>query len=121
MPSTHKKIVVRKLNRDTVQGHAAPVFVHDGKLELLNLEGNVVTLELSDVKSVYFVRDFNDLDGLGRKTFVTRPRTAGLWVRLRFRDNEVIEGLMTNDLTQIAPEGYLISPPDTRSNIQRIF
>ncbi|HMC32464.1 MAG TPA: hypothetical protein VKL99_16630, partial [Candidatus Angelobacter sp.] len=26
-----------------------------------------------------------------------------------------------NDLTQVAPEGYLITPPDTRSNIQRVF
>jgi hypothetical protein len=28
---------------------------------------------------------------------------------------------MPNDLAQIAPEGYFINPPDTRSNTQRIF
>ena len=28
---------------------------------------------------------------------------------------------MPNDLSQITPEGYLINPPDTRSNTQRIF
>jgi hypothetical protein len=28
---------------------------------------------------------------------------------------------MANDLTQVIPEGYLITPPDTRGNIQRIF
>src|SRR2546423_15540616 len=121
MPSTHKKIVVRKLDRDTVQGYVSPQFVVAGKLELLNTAGNVVSLDLNDVKAAYFVRDFGDADSLLRKTFVTRPRTAGLWVRLRFRDNDVIEGLLANDLTQVAPEGYLISPPDTRSNIQRIF
>jgi hypothetical protein len=44
-----------------------------------------------------------------------------LWVRLRFKDNEILEGLMPADLTQTTPEGFLISPPDQRSNTQRIF
>jgi hypothetical protein len=42
-------------------------------------------------------------------------------VRLKFNDNDVLEGMMPNDLIQIAAEGYLITPPDTRGNIQRIF
>jgi hypothetical protein len=88
---------------------------------MLNTAGNVVSIDLKEVKGVYFVRDFGDAEALGRKTFTTRPRTEGLWVRLRFRDNEVMEGMMPNDLTQITPEGYLINPPDTRSNTQRIF
>jgi hypothetical protein len=40
---------------------------------------------------------------------------------MRFRDNEVMEGLMPNDLTHLGPDGYLVTPPDTRSNTQRIF
>src|SRR5690349_25173636 len=106
MPSTHKKVIVRKMDRDTVAGFVAPMFLVDGKVEMLNTAGNVVSVELRDIKGVYFVRDFNDVEPPGRKTFVTRPRTAGLWVRLKFRDNEVIEGMMPNDLAQIAPEGY---------------
>jgi hypothetical protein len=121
MPSTHKKVIVRKMDRDSVSGFVAPVFLVDGKVEMLNTAGNVVSIELRDIKGVYFVRDFTDTDTPGRKTFVTRPRTAGLWVRIRFRDNEIIEGMMPNDLAQIAPEGYFINPPDTRSNTQRIF
>jgi len=109
------------MDRDSVQGFVGAQFVVDGKLELLNTAGNVVSIDLRDVKGVFFVRDFNDSEGLLRKTFTTRPRTAGLWVRLRFRDNDVVEGLMPNDLTQITAEGFLVNPPDTRSNIQRIF
>ena len=70
---------------------------------------------------MYFVRDFSDSETFTRKTFTTRPRTEGLWVRISFKDNEVIEGMMLNDLIQIAPEGFLVIPPDTRSNTQRIF
>jgi hypothetical protein len=121
MASTHKKVTVRKLDRDTMNGYVSTTFVVDGKLEMLNTAGNLVTVDLKDIKCVYFVRDFGDADELNRKTFTTRPRTEGLWVRLRFKDNDVLEGMMANDLTQVSPEGYLVNPPDTRSNTQRIY
>lgn len=122
MPSTHKKVIVRKMDRDSVNGYVSPTnFIQDGRLELLNIAGNVVGIELRDIKGVYFVRDFADSDAGARKTFTTRPRTEGLWVRLRFKDNEVLEGMMPNDLTQNIAEGYFVNPPDLRSNTQRIF
>jgi hypothetical protein len=122
MPSTHKKVIVRKMDRDTINGYVAPAhFVHEGKLELLNTAGNVVTIDLRDIKGIYFVREFSDSESLTRKTFTTRPRTEGLWVRLRFKDNEVLEGMMPNDLSLTTAEGFLINPPDLRANTQRIF
>jgi len=122
MPSTHKKVIVRKMDRDSVSGYVAPAqFVQDGKLELLNTAGNVVGIDLREIKGVYFVREFGDSESLTRKTFTSRPRSEGLWVRLRFKDNEVLEGLMPADLVQSLPEGYLVNPPDQRSNTQRIF
>lgn len=122
MPSTHKKVIVRKIGRDLLSGYVSPAhFVVEGKLELLNQDGKVVSIDLAEIKSVDFVRDFSDLAATARKTFTTRPRTEGLWVRLKFIDNDVVEGLMANDLTQVIPEGYLITPPDTRGNTQRIF
>jgi hypothetical protein len=121
MSSTHKKITVRKLDRDTMNGFVSAAFLNEGKLEMLNTAGNLVTVDLKEIKCVFFVRNFGDADDLARKTFTTRPRTEGLWVRLRFKDNDLMEGMMPNDLTQINPEGYMINPPDTRSNTQRIF
>ena len=121
MASTHKKVVVRKLDRDSLNGFVGASFISEGKLELLNTAGNVVLIELRDIKSVYFVRDFNDSEDLTRKTFTSRPRAEGLWVRMRFRDNDIVEGLMPNDLVQLIPEGFFVNPPDTRSNTQRIF
>ena len=122
MPSTHKKVIVRKADRDSVSGYVAPAnFVVDGKLELLNTAGNVVAVDLHDIRAVYFVREFSDSEVLTRKTFTTRPRTEGLWVRLKFKDSEIIEGIMPNDLVQNPSDGFLITPPDLRSNTQRIF
>jgi len=122
MPSTHKKVVVRKMDRDSINGHVSPAnFVREGKLELLNTSGNVVAIDLKDIKAVYFVREFGDFESPGRKTFTSRPRTEGLWVRLKFKDNEVLEGMMPNDLSLTTAEGFLINPPDLRSNTQRIY
>jgi hypothetical protein len=122
MPSTHKKVIVRKLDRDSLTGYVAGSnFVADDKLELLTQSGKVIFIDLREVKGVYFVRDFGDTESLGRKTFTTRPRSEGLWIRIEFVDNDVLEGLMPNDLTLLTGEGYLIIPPDTRSNTQRIF
>jgi hypothetical protein len=122
MPSTHKKVIVRKMDRDTVSGYVAPAqFVHEGKLELLNTSGTVISMDLREIKGVYFVREFGDSESLTRKTFTSRPRSEGLWVRLRFKDSEILEGLMPADLTQTTPEGFLVNPPDQRSNTQRIF
>jgi hypothetical protein len=122
MPSTHKKVIVRKHDRDSISGFVSPAnFVVEGKLELLNTSGNVVAIGLEEIKAVYFVRDFSDADLMIRKTFTTRPRTEGLWVRMKFKDNEVIEGILPNDLTQNPNEGFLMNPPDLRSNTQRVF
>jgi hypothetical protein len=122
MPSTRKKVIVRKLGRDSVSGYVVTAnFVSEGKLELLNTSGKVITIDLDEIKTVDFVRDFADSGGPSRKTFTTRPRTEGLWVRLKFIDNDVIEGMLPNDLRQISAEGFLITPPDTRANIQRLF
>jgi hypothetical protein len=122
MPSTHKKVIVRKMDRDSVSGYVSPAaFINDGKVEVLNTAGTVIAIDLREIKGVYFVREFGEAESLTRKTFTSRPRAEGLWVRLRFKDSEVLEGLMPADLMLATPEGYLVNPPDQRSNTQRIF
>jgi hypothetical protein len=122
MPSTHKKVIVRKLDRDSVNGYVSPAnFLVDGKFEMLNTAGNVVAIDLREIKIAYFVREFTEAGAPQRKTFANRPRTEGLWVRLKFKDGEVMEGMMPNDLTQSMPEGYVVNPPDLRANTQRMF
>src|SRR5215475_9439924 len=116
MPSTHKKVIVRKMDRDSVSGYVSPAqFVNEGKIDVLNTAGTVVSVDLREIKGVYFVRELGDSESLTRKTFTTRPRAEGLWVRLHFKDNEILEGLMPSDLTQSTPEGFLVNPPDQRS------
>ena len=127
MPVGRKKVIVRKLSRDWLSGYLPPAaFVVEQQVELLDLGGKLVSVPLPDVKWICFVRDFQSGDvqqpeRLLRKTFVTRPRSQGLWVRARLKDNDVIEGLAQNDLTLLEGDGLFLIPPDTRSNTQRIF
>jgi hypothetical protein len=127
MPVSRKKVIVRKLSRDWLSGYLPPsAFIADEQAELLDLAGKLIPVPMAEVKWICFVRDFQSGDAsqperLLRKTFVTRPRSQGLWVRARLKDNDLIEGLAQNDLTLLEGEGLFLIPPDTRSNTQRIF
>ena len=127
MPVSRKKVIVRKLSRDWLSGYLPPAaFVVQEQAELLDLAGKLVSVSMAEVKWICFVRDFqsgdvNQPERLLRKTFVARPRSEGLWVRARLKDNDLIEGLVQNDLTLLEGEGLFLIPPDTRSNTQRIF
>jgi hypothetical protein len=71
---------------------------------------------------VCFVKDFDGGDfSAERRLFSYRPKTAGLWVRMHFKDHDVVDGLLANDLTQLEAYGYSVLPPDPNSNSQRLF
>jgi hypothetical protein len=144
MSSTHKKVIVRRLLGDTLPGYL-PLsgFVRlraaekDRVIDLLDLSGRVIQIALSEIKHICYVRDFNLNDPLTperltRKTFLARPRTEGLWLRLTFRgpstpssEPEQFEGLAPLDaalLDDILNDaGLFLIPPDVRSNTQRIY
>jgi hypothetical protein len=116
---------VRKFSRDWQSGYVNPQgFVHNNRLELLDSTGKVLTISIEEIKMMCFVREFlngEDPERLIRRSFTSRPRTPGLWLRLRLRDGEEIEGLASNDVSLVEPEGIQFAPPDMRSNTQRIF
>ncbi len=45
----------------------------------------------------------------------------GLWLRLRFRDGDAMDGLLANNLLQIEPNGFSVIPPDPGFQNQRVF
>ena len=127
MASNQKPVIVRRLSGDWLSGYANPRrLVSDGGLELLDQSGKVMNLPLGEIKVVSFVRDFGQLgdaapEKLARKTFAGRPRVAGLMVRITFKDSDTLEGLADNNRTLLDNEGLLLTPPDLRSNVQRLY
>jgi hypothetical protein len=90
-------------------------------LDLLTQNGEHEELPLSKIRSIYFVRDFDDDFEPERKAFLSRPKLDGLWLRLRFLDGESLEGVVPNDLLSLLDNGIQITPPDFNSNSDRIF
>ena len=119
--STTKKAIIRRYEKEPLAGYVNPIsFLQPAGVELLSAEGNVATIPYSDIKSIAFVRDFGQPES-ERSVFQTRPKMEGLWVRLRFRDGDVLEGVMPNNLLQVEPYGFSVAPPDSFSNQQRVF
>jgi hypothetical protein len=131
MASLRKPVIVRKFSRDWCAGYAGLSFGQDtSELEILDLTGKVLRIAWDQVKWICYVRDFPaqssgsetaNPERLLHKRFSTRPRTAGVWLRMTLTDGEELEGLAANDRTLLDGAGLLMTPPDTRSNTQRIY
>lgn len=121
--STNKRVIVSRFEREALLGF---VQSSDGfppeRLELLSPEGNLVTVPYAETKAVCFVRDFEAGETWRKhRVYLTRPKTAGLWLRLRFRDGDTLEGMAANNLLGLEPGGFIVVPPDPTFQNQRIF
>jgi uncharacterized protein DUF6982 len=128
MGSARKPVIVRKFSREWYAGYAGAVFGQDSPvLEVLDLTGKVLTVAWDTVKWVCYVRDFpsgsdqNNPERLLQKKFTVRPRATGLWLRMTLNDGDELEGISANDRSLVSGAGLLLTPPDTRSNTQRIY
>jgi len=120
--STHKKVVVLLLDRTAIRGYLNPATLgRSESIDLLTPDGEHKSIVLEEVKSVYFVREFQEPFEPERKTFLSRPKLDGLWVRLRFRDSDEMEGIVSNDLLDLLDTGVQLTPPDLHGNSLRMF
>ena len=90
-------------------------------LDLLTPNGEHEAIPLAKIRSIYFVREFDEDFEPERKAFLSRPKLDGLWVKLRYTDGDTIEGVIPNDLLNLVDNGVQITPPDLNSNTDRIF
>jgi len=129
MASARKPVIVRKFSRDWSAGYAGATFGQDSvELEILDQSGKLLRIGWEQVKWVCYVRDLpgpsadqSNPERLMHKRFSIRPRTSGLWLRMTLTDGEELEGLASNDRSLVEGVGLLLTPPDTRSNTQRIY
>jgi hypothetical protein len=131
MASVRKPVIVRKFSRDWIAGYATSGFGQNmPDLEILDLNGKVLRIAWEQIKWVCYVRDLAGTGETGRqgnperllhKRFSVRPRTAGLWLRMVLADGDELEGIAANDRSLVEGAGLMLTPPDTRSNTQKIF
>jgi hypothetical protein len=121
--TANKKVFVTRFDRESVHGFVqTPAGFGDQGVALLTPAGNLFEIPYSEVKAVCFVRDFESGDTWREhRSFASRPKTPGLWVRLVFQDQDTAEGMLTNNLMLLDPIGFHIIPPDPTFQNQRIF
>jgi len=80
--------------------------------------GSAALVPLSQLKALFFVRDFGGNPGhVEGKQFVTRPQ--GRKIEVTFRDGEVLVGSTLNYRPD--GQGFFVQPADPRSNNLRVF
>ena len=120
--STTKKALIRRYDRETMAGFVNPAsFLQPEGVELLSGDGHASTVAYAEIKFVSFVREFEGEAEPERPSFQTRPKIAGLWVNLRFRDGTALEGIIPNNLMLLEPLGFTVTPPDSVGNLQRLW
>jgi hypothetical protein len=85
-------------------------------------EGAVSIIPYPQIKCVSFVRDLDGPSVLEeRREFMARPKSAGLWIELQFRDGDSMESTISNNIMEMEAEGLFATPPENAGNAQRIF
>jgi hypothetical protein len=131
MASAQKKVVIRTFSGPLAWGYLPQGgFLREDSVPLMGVDGRTTTLKIKDIKTISYVKDFNlddtvDPERLGRKSFPARPRGDGLWLKLIFSDDDLLEGLANFDIgfadSLINDCGIFLTPPDGRANTQRVF
>ncbi len=114
-------VVVRRFDRENLTGFVNPLsYLQPHNIELLKPDGTLALLAYDEVKSVCFVKDF-EAEAESRRVFLTRPKLEGLWIRMKFRDGEIMDGILPNNLLAWEIAGYTVTPPEPDANNQRVF
>jgi hypothetical protein len=120
--STHKKVIIQTFERKNLRGYVNPaVLGQTDAIDLLTTEGAHEPVPLKNIKCVYFVSDFVDAFEPERRAFLSRPKLDGLWLKLKFRDGDMLEGIVPNNLLEMLDRGVHVTPPDLHGPTLRIF
>jgi hypothetical protein len=75
-----------------------------------------------DIKAVFYVNTFEGDSDHKQLNFHSRaPVAQGIWMRLKFRDGEVMEGIVYNSLRYLIDPGFFLLPTDPDSNNRLVY
>ena len=112
---------MRRFDRESVSGFVNPFsYLQSQVVEILKPDGALALLPYGEVRSVAFVKEFEE-GPEARQIFLARPKLEGLWVRMVFRDGEVMDGILPNNLLLWEAAGFTVTPPEPDGNHQKVF
>jgi hypothetical protein len=92
-------------------------------IRLRLLDSQVVEeVPTKDAKAVFFVKTFEgDLKHRALHFHEHAPVLQGLWVRVYFHDNEMIEGIVSNTSDYVLQDGFFLMPTDPNGNNKLVY
>ncbi len=134
--ASHSEKVIIRLQGESIRGHLeipvwdnledllrhAPV----SPLEVFRLQrldtGVMEDISATDTKAVFFVRSFEGDDRRTDLKFHTHaPIVHGIWLRVEFKDGEIIEGIVYNSMHYLIDPGFFLLPTDPGSNNKMVY
>jgi hypothetical protein len=90
---------------------------------LRHLESDIVEeVFAKDIKAVFYVNSFDGDSDHQEISFHSRaPLVHGIWVRLKFLDGEVMEGIIYNSIRYLVDPGFFLMPTDPDSNNRLVY
>ena len=84
--------------------------------------GEVKNVPVGDAKAIFFVSTFDgDTQHKALHFHQNAPILPGLWVRVRFQDEEEIEGFISNTHDYVLGAGFFMMPTDPDGNNKLIY
>ena len=121
--STAKRLILYRFDRPPVEAtvHADAYLLATG-IELMLLGGNLQIIDYNSVKALCFAVEGAPADLFTSQiSFERRPKTPGLWASFRFRDDDLLEGVLPHNLLEWPAQGYFLTPPRSNAFRQRVF
>jgi hypothetical protein len=114
-----RKVIARKLNGEILKGYmeTVPELSGEDNISIISLTEETIKVPKRELKALFFVRKFSGNREYSEiKFFDSQPKIDGLWVRVTFYDNELIEGIVSNSIRFLMEDGFYLKPPDPNSN-----
>ncbi len=123
-----RKVIIRYVDGSLVRGFLGPE--DEATLQknetvpfvIQDVSGHSQEVRPSRIKAVFFVKTFEGSPDYSEfKVFTNPPTGKGVWVRIRFGDGEVMEGVASNSLATYFHLVFSMKPPDPGSNNQTVI
>lgn len=115
---TPNKVVARFKDGSLKKGTTSDFFPNKKGFHLTLLDGEIIAIDVEDLKALFFVRDFEGNRDRKEKYADTVPG-GGRKVRIEFTDGEMVDGFSQG----YSPnrQGFFVVPADTLSNNERFY
>jgi len=112
------KVVARFKDGTLKKGTTADFFPNKKSFHLTLLDGDIVTIDVEDLKALFFVKDFEG-NRDRKEEYTDVVPGGGRKVRIEFADGETVIGF-SQGFSPNRP-GFFVIPADTQSNNERFY